>query len=92
MHPEMGWIVFAGEVPGEAREREVTALDNDIRVTGSLDILSSLTTRPSTELRLLLGYAGWGPGQLESELNADTHVDGALEALREIAGADARGR
>jgi len=29
---------------------------------------------------------------IESELNADTHVDGALEALREIAGADARGR
>jgi len=68
VHPEMGWIVFAGEVPGDAREREVTALDNDICVTGSLDILSSLTARPSTELRLLLGYAGWGPGQLESEL------------------------
>lgn len=68
VHPEMGWIVFAGEVPQEVREREVTALDESICVTGSLDVLSSLAAQPTVELRLLLGYAGWGPGQLESEL------------------------
>ena len=32
------------------------------------DQLKDLAERPSGELRFLLGYAGWGGGQLESEL------------------------
>ncbi len=68
VHPEMGWIIFSGEPPADAREREVTTLRDGISVTGSLDVLRSLMAERHSDLRLLLGYAGWGPGQLEGEL------------------------
>lgn len=49
----------------------VTTLEvnDDIHMTATLDILEDIGKGRGPERRLMaLGYAGWGPGQLESEL------------------------
>ncbi len=49
------------------------ALDNCIGLTASLDILSDIASGDGPEEKILaLGYAGWGPGQLEAEIKENT--------------------
>lgn len=58
-------------------------LGDDLAITTSRDILESLAAgRGPTDFLTMLGYAGWGPGQLEQEIadNAwlTTPVDQAI--------------
>ena len=49
------------------------ALSDDIMITTSKDILMALGTEKAPEkFMVTLGYAGWGPGQLESELQSNS--------------------
>lgn len=49
------------------------ALSDDIMITTSKDILMALGTEKAPEqFMVTLGYAGWGPGQLETELQANS--------------------
>lgn len=44
-------------------------IDDDISLTATLDILKAIATGAGPKRAILaLGYAGWGPGQLENEL------------------------
>ena len=49
------------------RSREVAP---GIRMALDMESFRTLCARPPGEFRMLLGYAGWGPGQLESEIRA----------------------
>ncbi len=44
----------------------------DIAVSTSREALETLVTLPECPFRLMLGYAGWGPGQLEREMTEGT--------------------
>lgn len=55
----------AEENPSEETEREVIP---GVVLTQHIGDLKSLAEEPPSTLRLLLGYAGWGEGQLEEEI------------------------
>ena len=39
-----------------------------IRIASDMDTFRTLCQRPPTDFRVLLGYAGWAPGQLDNEM------------------------
>lgn len=52
------------------------ALSDDIMITTSKDILMALgTEKAPDQFMVTLGYAGWGPGQLEAELQANSWLN-----------------
>ena len=62
VEPTRGWILHEN---GEIAERQDVL--PGLAVSGSIESLKSLIA-DGTSMRLLLGYAGWGPGQLEHEM------------------------
>ena len=49
------------------------SLSDDIKITTSKDILMALGTDDAPkDFLVTLGYAGWGPGQLEEEIQANS--------------------
>ncbi len=56
------------ELDTDVTDEHVSHLGGALRFAGSMDVFRQLAERPPRDLRIFLGYAGWGGGQLESEL------------------------
>jgi putative transcriptional regulator len=67
VQPQTGWVIFGDDVPVEGTS-DATVVTDGVFFAGSLDVLRQVAAQPVDHVKLLLGYAGWGPGQLEGEL------------------------
>lgn len=65
VEPERGWVLVADK-PDEGDYR--TIVDGVYLSTSPSLLRRVLEARPAPRARVLAGYAGWGPGQLDQEL------------------------
>jgi putative transcriptional regulator len=63
---QRGFVLHTAEYTGKG----TVAVDEQVALTATLDILKELANGSSPKNTMLaLGYAGWGPGQLEEEIS-----------------------
>ena len=62
--PQRGIVLVRGGLPTS----DDTVLDFTDFISYRKDLLETLLLEPSANFRLFLGYAGWGQGQLDQEL------------------------
>ncbi len=67
VQPQTGWILLDEEEAPLGLEN-ARNLAPGVTFAGSLDVLRRVASDPPERLRVMLGYAGWGGGQLELEL------------------------
>src|SRR5689334_23324223 len=66
--PHTGWVVFEPD-EAVAAGAEIVRVSDKLAVSASRDLLEKLIAEKSSgRLLLVLGHAGWGPGQLDSEI------------------------
>ncbi len=67
-----GFVLHSGEYEGA---ESTLPISSDISLTATLDILRAISEGHGPDQALFaLGYAGWGPGQIESEIQANGWV------------------
>jgi len=82
VEPQRGWILLSDEPDTEFK----TIRDGLYLSTSPTLLRRGLERRPAPRARLLAGYAGWGPGQLDEELaqSAWFMSDIALDLIFEV--------
>jgi putative transcriptional regulator len=75
VQPEVGFVVHSADY----RRPETVALTDRLSVTSSVAILRDIgDKRGPAKILVAFGYAGWGPDQLEHEI--EEHAWGSAEA------------
>jgi len=65
LQPEVGFVVHSADY----HRPETVAINDRLSMTSSLDILRDIGAKKGpAKILLAFGYAGWGPGQLEGEI------------------------
>lgn len=72
VEPGQGFVLHS---PDYHRDGATVSVDSGIHLTATLDVLQALAKGDGPRKALFaLGYAGWGPGQLEGELRANAWI------------------
>ena len=68
--PQRAWVLMADALGPDDEQREVVP---GVRLSVSHEVaLTVLQSPPSGRARVVVGYAGWGPGQLDEEIAASS--------------------
>ena len=68
VQPELGTVLFAPVLAETGPEDTATEVLPGVALTQHVGDLSRLAEAPPDQFRLILGYAGWGEGQLMEEI------------------------
>lgn len=75
VEPQRGWVLTA-----DAPEDDHRTIVEGVYLSASPTVLRRvLETDPPPRARVLAGYAGWGPGQLDGELEQSAWLMGEVE-------------
>jgi putative transcriptional regulator len=75
VEPERGWILLAEPPQTDYR----TICEGVYLSTSPVLLRHVLSTTPAPRVRVLAGYAGWGPGQLDEELAQSAWLIGSVD-------------
>jgi putative transcriptional regulator len=68
VQPQLGTVLFSPVLQESGPEDTATEIAPGLALTQHIGDLSRLAESPPDQFRLLLGYAGWGEGQLMEEI------------------------
>ncbi len=68
VQPQLGTVLFSPVLQESSPEDTATEIAPGLALTQHIGDLSRLAESPPDQFRLLLGYAGWGEGQLMEEI------------------------
>ena len=75
--PVTGWLLYRHSHPAMSNELPVGP---GLTVSGDSDsLLSVLNGKGPSEFRMVIGYSGWGPGQLETEIRDGAWLPAAVD-------------
>jgi putative transcriptional regulator len=66
--PSTGWVLHEPVGVANAGSGGTIEITSTISLSTSPDRLRAIANQPPRNVRLLLGYSGWGPGQLVAEM------------------------
>ncbi|HEY4241859.1 MAG TPA: YqgE/AlgH family protein [Kofleriaceae bacterium] len=69
VQPSTGWVLHEPVDHAEAGRGGTIAITSSISLSTSPERLRAIAGLPPRQVRLLLGYSGWGPGQLADEMS-----------------------
>lgn len=67
VQPQMGSALF--DATGLELAGQLLPVESPIHLSADLEVIRQLAGNPPRRFKLLLGYAGWGAGQLDEEMN-----------------------
>jgi putative transcriptional regulator len=78
--PDTGWLIF-DPAHTESKPGQALAIGDSLALTSSFEMLQAIAQGGGPERVIMsLGYSGWGPGQLESEMKEGSWIPTDVDA------------